>query len=91
MDVQTTPNRHQVDKSKEWTNQDLCDTCNLGDIYIFPSHAPEESSLDIGPSHVDPHVAGLVHQNVVLGARGQSVAEPHPILLNVSITRGLGQ
>lgn len=36
VDVQTTPNRNQVDKSEEWTNQDLCDTFIVGDIYIFP-------------------------------------------------------
>ena len=91
LNVQTTPNRNQVDKSVKGTNQDLCDTFNLGDIYIFPSHAPEESSLDIGPSHVDPHVVGLVHQDVVLGAGGQSIAEPHHVLPDVSITWRLGQ
>ena len=53
---------------------------------FFPCHEPEESSLDIGPPHVDPHVAGLVHQDVVLGAGGQPVTEPHPVLHNVSIT-----
>ena len=37
LDVQTTPNRNQVDKSVKGTNQDLCDTFNLGDIYIFPT------------------------------------------------------
>ena len=91
VDVQTTPNRNQVDKPVKGTNQDLCDTFNLGDIYIFPGHTPEESSLDIGPSHVDPHVVGLVHQDVVLGAGGQPVAEPHPVLPDVSVTRRLGQ
>ena len=58
---------------------------------FFPCHEPEESSLDIGPPHVDPHVAGLVHQDVVLGAGGQPVAEPHPVLSNVSITWSLRQ
>ena len=57
----------------------------------FPSVAPEESSLDIGPAHVDAHVAGLVHQDVVLGAGGQPVAEPHPLIPGAGVTRGPGQ
>ena len=38
---------------------------------------PKERSLDIGPPHVDAHVAGLVQEDVVLGAGAEAVAEPH--------------
>ena len=44
-------------------------------LHEIDFHVPEECSLDMCPSHVDPHVTGLVQQNVVLGAGTQSVAE----------------
>ena len=41
------------------------------------NNIPKQRSLDIGPPHVDAHVAGLVQQDVVLGAGAEAVAEPH--------------
>ena len=43
--------------------------------FEIKDNKPEQRSLDVGPSHVDLHVGGLVEEDVVLGGGWQDVGE----------------
>ena len=61
-------------------------------LEIWKDNKPEERSLDVGPSHVDLHVGGLVQEDVVLGGGWQDVGERDGVdwRLDLSFCDGAG-
>ena len=44
-------------------------------LTMSKDNRPEERSLNVGPPHVNPHVDGLVEEDVVLGGGREDVGE----------------